>query len=309
MTLVTPSFRAKPASPLDEPSAPALPAHCAMFALDIAAFGTRRRNDVQAHLRRALYSITEDACHAIGIPWKLCHHEDRGDGLLFIAPAGIGADALIGYLVAHLRAELRRHNRLASAAARFRIRMAVHAGYVQLDDHGVSGNAPLHLFRILEATEFKGAAAGAEFALVVSEYLYQEVIRHGPGLIDPAAYRPLAVAHKETRTTAWLWLPPLSSAPPPGRGPRPLALTREETDIATLMASGWPRKKIAAELGLTVPAVDQRIRRILAELCLTTSNPPEVASAFAARYEAFRLAAANKQRWAGPSSPNATADR
>ncbi len=50
----------------------------------------------------------------------------------------------------------------------------------------------MHVFRLLEAPALKQefAASSALLAVVVSDYLYENVIRHGHGLIDPAAYRP-----------------------------------------------------------------------------------------------------------------------
>lgn len=157
MTPVTPAFPTVGRDPVPARSPAALPVHCAMVALDIAAFVSRRRNDVQAHLRQVLYKIAEESCHVVGVPWEHCHIEDRGDGFLLIAPAAVGADALLDQLAVHLRAGLRHHNKLASADARFGVRMAVHAGYVQLDSHGASGNAVLHLFRLLDSPEFKEA--------------------------------------------------------------------------------------------------------------------------------------------------------
>lgn len=255
------------------------PVHCAMFALDIAAFGSRRRADVQTHLREALYQITQDSCRAAGIPWDLCHHEDRGDGLLFIAPADIGAEALFDPLVAHLRAGLRRYHTLASPDAAFRVRMAVHAGYIHQDTHGASGNALIHLFRLLDAPEFKAAMtrARADFALLVSDYLYDEVIRFGPGLVEPQLYRPITVTTKEASRSAWLWL----HEPPPTE--HPFSLTEEEVEIARLLAAGWSRKRIAAACGLTPAAVEDHIRHVIAELSLTTSSTAEIRAMFPAR--------------------------
>lgn len=184
------------------------PRHCAMFAVDIAAF-SQCAHDLQFHLRAALYRIIQDACEAGGVPWDGCRHEDRGDGILLIAPAEVGVRRLLDALVAEIRTRLRTYNKLASVAAQLRLRMAVHAGYVDFDEHGASGAAVIHLFRMLEApalkTEF--AAQGGDFVLIVSEYLFTEVVQHGPGLIEPTAFRPIPVEVKETRDRGWIWLP------------------------------------------------------------------------------------------------------
>ncbi len=89
------------------------------------------------------------------------------------------------------------------------LRMAVHAGQVHRDTTGLAGEAVTHVFRLLEAEQLNTslAACGAELGVVVSSYLHQTVIRHGPGLIDPAGYRPVDVAVKQTRARAWLHIP------------------------------------------------------------------------------------------------------
>lgn len=255
--------------------------HCAAFALDIAGFGTYP-DEVHTHLRTVLYETTEKACDDAGLPWISCYREDRGDGLLVIAPGYLGADIIVDSVASHIHAGLRRHNRRSSDHARIRVRMAVHAGYIRLDEHGVAGRCVIDLFRLLDATELKDALtiSGASFVMAASDYLYNEVIRHGPGLIDPGAYRPIMIHNKETHAPAWLWLPPRNQ--PAGSAPagRPFALSRGEIEVARLMLAGWSRKKIAKELHLPRETVDQHIRRTLAELCLTMTSPTGIAAAF-----------------------------
>lgn len=185
---------------------PTRPVHCALLAIDITAFGGRDTGTQQL-LHVELYRIAEAACEAAGMPWSTCHREDRGDGILLIAPPDCSAE-LLDPVAAHLRAELRRHNGHAGETAKMRLRVAIHAGYVRHDGDGVCGGDLVHLFRLLEAPQFKTrmATAQADFALIASGYLYEEVIRHGPGLIEPAAYEHITIAKKETRTDAWTWL-------------------------------------------------------------------------------------------------------
>jgi hypothetical protein len=93
--------------------------------------------------------------------------------------------------------------------------MAVHVGQIHADDNGITGHALIHLFRLLDAPEFRRAFAASsdDLALVVSGYLYASVIRHGQGLTDPAAYQPIDIEFKETRTRAWIYHPaPLRGA-------------------------------------------------------------------------------------------------
>lgn len=186
--------------------------YCPMLAVDIKAFNDPKRGeDVQRFLRAAMYELLAGAFGESGVQWSACHHEDRGDGVLVIAPPGAPATALIDPLVDHLRAGIRRHNKLSSELARIRLRTSVHAGQVHFDENGVSGHAVTLLFRMLEAVAFKRAfdSSGTDFALVASAALYEDVISQGPGLIDPGMYAPINIRCKETRVRGWLYLPPV----------------------------------------------------------------------------------------------------
>lgn len=186
--------------------------HRALIAVDITGFGDPDRNDeVQVFVRQCLYDLLKDAFIAARVPWRRCRREDRGDGVFIVVPSDVSTTLLLDSLVYHLRTGLRRHNRLASGAAQIRLRMAVHAGYIHVDPHGVSGQAIIRLFRMLEAPEFKRvfAAAGTELGLITSDYLYDELIGQCPGLIEPSAYLPVEVSLKETHTLAWASFPPM----------------------------------------------------------------------------------------------------
>jgi hypothetical protein len=273
-------------------SAPPFARHCAMFAVDIVAFGSRHDEDVQQHLREALYRIVEEACRIAGLPQAICHREDRGDGLFLIAPSCVSAEVILDPLASHLRAGLRRHNKLASVSAKIQLRMAVHAGQVRFDPHGASGRALIHLFRLLDAPEFKNSftTAGTEFAVVTSHRLYDDVIQHGPGLIDPSLYRPITIALKETHARGWIWLsPPAAEQPlPAATQPQPpLDLTPGDIEIALLIASDWTPEHLAEVLGTTVHDARIRICRVLAKLCL--ADPTDIGTTFFDRLQESRL--------------------
>jgi hypothetical protein len=187
------------------------PLNCSILAFDVVAFGDRRRDDdVQVYVRAGLYRILEKAFEAAGLSWRTLHREDRGDGVLVIVPAPFSIESLISPLADWVRAGLRKHNKLSSEAAQIRLRMVLHTGHVYFDEHGVAGHTVIHAFRLLEAPAFKSAFAATrgEFGFVVSDRLYDDVVRHGPGLIDPGLYEAISVSVKETKTRAWMHLPP-----------------------------------------------------------------------------------------------------
>jgi hypothetical protein len=182
--------------------------HTTLAAVDISSFGNRD-DHTQLHQRREMYALLAEACEITRIPWWDCYREDRGDGALIITPPHVPAEDLMDPFAHHLTAVLRRYNRLASASAGLRLRLAVHTGRIHHDAHGVTGQALIHLFRLLEATSFKRAFAnaGTDLGLIVSGHLYADATSSS-AFIDPDAYKPLRITCKETRTQAWAWFPP-----------------------------------------------------------------------------------------------------
>ncbi|HEU5158670.1 MAG TPA: hypothetical protein VFU43_16855 [Streptosporangiaceae bacterium] len=191
------------------------PTHTSLMAVDICAFGERRDEDMQLHLREKMYELLAETFRMTRLPWESAYREDRGDGALIIMPPAVPAEALLDPLAHHLHALLRRANRYTSDTARLRVRVAVHSGDVHGDANGVAGHAVVLLFRLLDCRRFKRmlADSGADVGLIVSASLYQETT-HRAGFVDAVSYEPINVRRKETRARAWVWLPP------PGRAGR-----------------------------------------------------------------------------------------
>lgn len=179
-----------------------------LAAVDIVAFGDRYR-DIQAQLevRHTMYEQLIEAFAAAGLPWWACHREDRGDGVLIVAPSDTKADDFLDPLAHHLATVLERHNRVASDA-RLQLRIAVHHGHVQYDAYGVTGQATTHLFRLLEARGFKKAlrVARTDLGMIISDRLYVDAIQRG-GTVSATNYQQVRLTCKESRNVrAWLWL-------------------------------------------------------------------------------------------------------
>jgi hypothetical protein len=190
-----------------------------IFAVDVAGFTDVKRDDeVQLAVRGALYGLLIEAFNGAHLPWEECLHEDRGDGILVIIPAKMPSATVVDPLLDRIRAGLRHHNRMASDAAAIQLRVAVHIGEVHSDAYGLAGIAVNHLFRLLDAPVFKRALAdtGADIGLIVSDYYYDSVVRHGTGMIDPDTFWPAVVAVKQTRTQGWIHLPGIAPAAVPG---------------------------------------------------------------------------------------------
>jgi class 3 adenylate cyclase len=206
------------------PSRPADGQVCTLFAVDIAGFTRPERDDdIRMYLHEELYRILEKAFDGSGTPWTSCFREDRGDGVLIVMPPGIACKHIIDPLPERLRTLIRRHNHVSRDAARIQLRAAVHIGPVEHDGHGFIGSDINMLFRMLEARPLKRGLddSSADLALIVSEYVYANVVCRYPTLIGPEAFQPVRFQIKYTRAKAWTYLP--GATTPLAAGPADLA--------------------------------------------------------------------------------------
>jgi hypothetical protein len=183
-------------------------------------------DEVLADIRETLAGIVEGAFGSAGVLWGSCHAEWRGELVVITVPTDVPADRLLDDLVARLRAGVRRHNRLSSEMAKIRLRMAVHVGRVVFTRLGISSVAVNRMMAFLEAPAFvrEFDELSAELGLVASDYLFEEYIRYGSGLIEPAAYEEIKVPTGHEQVCAWMHFP--------GRSARPLRPAADARDVA-----------------------------------------------------------------------------
>jgi hypothetical protein len=182
---------------------------CGLFAVDIAGFNALGRDDdIQIYVHESLYGMLQTAFDRSDVPWFSCAHEDRGDGVLVIVPPMIPVAGLVDPIPERLRRLVRRHNRVSCDAARIQLRVAAHIGPVHNDGYGFVGRDVNLLCRLLDARSLKRmlAESGAEVAFITSGYVYENVIRRRPSLVDPAVFQSLTVRVKETRTRGWAYV-------------------------------------------------------------------------------------------------------
>jgi hypothetical protein len=180
-----------------------------IFCTDIAGFGDLRRNDDDRRVvREVLYRILQEAFEAANIPWAACRHEDRGDGTLTLVPPTVPTMPLVDPLVALLAAKIKMHNRQAGDPVRIELRAALHMGPVFHDANGICGHALNHTARMLDAPVLKRSltASQADLAFIASAHVYDTVVRHATGLVDPTTFQPVRVQTKESETTGWMHL-------------------------------------------------------------------------------------------------------
>lgn len=167
----------------------------------------RTRENLGA-LRAGMYESVMGAFAEAGIPWEDCFRQDGGDSILVLVHSEVPKGAFAGRLLTALLAALCAHNEKHPPEEQINLRLALHAGEVSYDDHGVNGPAIIHASRLRDAPTLKQALADSPGALAViaSDWFYQDVIRHHPEY-EPSAYRKVAVDVKETSDFGWIHLP------------------------------------------------------------------------------------------------------
>lgn len=196
--------------------------HRTIVVVDVAGF-SERTAEQQLVVRNGVYSALERSWEKIGVPWRNCPHEDRGDGVFILVPSDIPKALFVEKLPRALAGELRTHNSERTQEERIRLRLALHAGEVHFDGQGVTGAAVILTFRINEAPELKEALSSSpsDLGVVVSSWFYDEVVRHSAAS-EPAAYRKIRVGIKETDTTAWIRVPGMAATTAQGDATRTL---------------------------------------------------------------------------------------
>lgn len=189
--------------------------HCTIMAVDVEGYDDWHRTlPHQLALRNGLYHVLRQAFGAAHIPWAACHREDRGNIVFFLAPPQVPKAPFVETLPSALVDGLRQHNDTHPAEQQIRLRMALHAGEVAFDEHGVTASAINLTFRLLAAPPLKTALADAAggLALITSEWFYDDVVRHVPDA-DHAEFRPVSVVVKETSTIGWVAQPECAHSP------------------------------------------------------------------------------------------------
>lgn len=185
------------------------PLNCSILVTDIVGFGDPRRDDNhRLQLRAGLLNVLAGAFSDAGVPWRRCRHQDRGDGLLTVAPPTISTTPLVDPFLLRLAERLGRHNEAADDPVRIRLRCALHVGPVLADGAGYPSASIIHATRMLDSTPLRRAltGSGADLAVMVSNYVYEAVVRHmgDPGRRE--TFRPARYRAKGTPITSWLYV-------------------------------------------------------------------------------------------------------
>ena len=170
------------------------------------------RDNLRQYLAQQTFrDVMAEAVDAVGLRRADWTTQQAGDGELGILPSDASEPTVVAELVPALDRILRQHNRGLLPEAKVRLRVAIHQGLVHLDGaNGFPGEAVNEVCRLRDADVLREALksfAQASVALIVSESIFQDVVRHGYRGLRPERFAPVQVSVKDFRAPARIYVP------------------------------------------------------------------------------------------------------
>ncbi len=187
-----------------------------LVAVDIEGYGRQTRtNPTRLRLRRQLKrwcTVLLSQAHASPEQWCA---QDTGDGFIFSIDPHVPRNVLLGRLVTGLAHRLARYNRTRPEHERIRLRVAMHTGDVLRDPCPIHGEATVLACRLLDAAALRACLGATErpLAAIVSQTIYDNIVKQGYPPIDPLSWYAVIAATKEGPKPAWVHVPGDLDAP------------------------------------------------------------------------------------------------
>ncbi|GGW56435.1 hypothetical protein [Streptomyces xantholiticus] len=197
--------------------------------------------EAKRRMRDAMYGAFAEAYAAVGVEVDRIHQEDRGDGILAALDPGVPPTLMVGTWIDTLFQSLREHN--AGSAHRMRLRIGMNAGPVLDDGRGLVGRAVDLAARLCDSPTARRTmelAPGSDLLLVVSDWLYTNVVAEGGRYVEPETYRSARVRIKETDEQAWFHIPRLPAPPLPDDRPGAAVAPGAKTGGGPVRGDGPP---------------------------------------------------------------------
>jgi hypothetical protein len=168
-----------------------------LLAVDIQGY-SRRDTREQLRAQRQLTDALDRAARGVGLDRAEWAKQVGGDGELATLPDGVDPALVAGDFVIGLDEALRETNRDAGRF-RLRVRLALHHGTLTAGPFGPAGDAPIVVQRLLDAGPLRRLLTddpGRDLAYVVSDSLFDDVVRTGFCALPPRDFQAVKVTAK-----------------------------------------------------------------------------------------------------------------
>lgn len=183
-----------------------------------------------------LVRVLEEAAVLSGLDRTAWARQPQGDQEFAVLPPATPEPVVLGAFVRNLAVQLGERNANRAEGDRMRLRLAIDIGVARTAALGYSGPAPIAVARYLNSPQLKRvleALDSTDLVVIVSDRLYQDVVRlRGEGL-DPQQYVRAHIRQKEFNGYGWIHVPE--------HGPeelRPLVVDPEPEGGETAAATG-----------------------------------------------------------------------
>src|SRR6266542_245276 len=179
--------------------------HRSILLIDIEGYSRPpRTNLIRGRLRESLYLLLDNAIGRLELAASQYEVKDEGDGVLVLFRPDVPKNRLLHPLITDLVQGLVSHNLTAPEREQMRLRVVVHAGELLSDEHGYFGEDLDEAFGLVNSDSLRAclAATTKPLVLLVTERIYQGIVKHEPVGIDPAIYQQVGVSVKEKKIYA-----------------------------------------------------------------------------------------------------------
>ncbi|GGK74304.1 hypothetical protein Sme01_33770 [Sphaerisporangium melleum] len=180
-----------------------------VMAVDAEGYGSGddlRHDSIQFGLAQVMDRGAREA----GLRRETWSRQEAGDGEVIVLPEGEPELRVIDDLVRRLRKALHDHNRERRDDARLRIRISIGHGVVKRGAMGFVGQVVVTTCRLLDANAARTALKTnprADLVLILTDRLYEDVIRQLHTSHRPESFTQVKVPTKERTEIAWMWIP------------------------------------------------------------------------------------------------------
>jgi hypothetical protein len=181
-----------------------------VLAVDVEKYSTRDARE-QLRAQRELKRILTAAAQNTGLDQREWYEQVSGDGELVVMPEDVDVSAVVGDFTCQLETILAEVNRDVIGGTRLRLRVAMHHGTLTPGPFGPAGDAPIVVSRLLDARPLRRLLADQQdrdLALIVSQSLYQDVVRTGFCSLAPEEFQPVRVNAKGIQYHGFVRRPP-----------------------------------------------------------------------------------------------------